>query len=87
MIILGEAVRIWALGYIGPVSRTIVPISEKLITSGPYSFVRNPLYIGNWLLSVGAAIYCGAFFPWFGVAVGLFFIIQYAINRTSIHVY
>ncbi len=75
----GEAIRIWALGYIGPASRTEVPIGERLVTNGPYAYTRNPLYIGNFLLALGVAFYSGALLPWLPIVVVVFFIIQYLI--------
>jgi protein-S-isoprenylcysteine O-methyltransferase Ste14 len=79
LMLLGEAVRVWALGYIGPVSRTDVPLGERLVTTGPYAYTRNPLYIGNFLITVGAALYSGALLPWLPIAVAVFFIVQYII--------
>lgn len=79
LMVLGEAIRIWALGYIGPVSRTDVPLGESLVSTGPYAYTRNPLYIGNFLIGVGAALYSGALLPWLPIAVAVFFIVQYII--------
>jgi protein-S-isoprenylcysteine O-methyltransferase Ste14 len=79
LMVLGEAIRIWALGYIGPVSRTDVPLGESLVSTGPYAYTRNPLYIGNFLITVGAALYSGALLPWLPIAVAMFFIVQYII--------
>lgn len=45
VIILGEAVRIWSHGYIRK--------AKELATGGPYAFVRNPLYVGNFLIGLG----------------------------------
>jgi len=79
LLVLGELIRIWALGYIGPVSRTDVPLGESLVTCGPYAYTRNPLYIGNFLITIGAALYSGALMPWLPIAVAIFFIVQYII--------
>ncbi|MDH5559987.1 MAG: isoprenylcysteine carboxylmethyltransferase family protein [Deltaproteobacteria bacterium] len=55
--IIGEIIRIHGVAYIGGVSRTrTFSTGQKLITGGPFSKVRNPLYIGNLLLSLGAII-------------------------------
>ena len=53
MIVLGEALRLWAASHIGPISRTRDPGVGRLVTSGPYRFVRNPLYVGNTLMAAG----------------------------------
>lgn len=50
---LGAAVRLWAGLYIGGRKE------RDLVTSGPYSCVRNPLYLGNLLAASGiAALTC-----------------------------
>src|SRR5215471_14155173 len=41
------------------------PINRKLITSGPYQFTRNPMYLGLVILTLGIAIWVGAW-PMFG---------------------
>lgn len=45
LVALGEAIRLWASGHIKK--------DQSLATDGPYGFVRHPLYVGNFLLSVG----------------------------------
>ena len=47
--VAGEAIRLWSNGY--------AIKSEKLTTSGPYAFVRHPLYLGTMLLAVGFIIF------------------------------
>jgi protein-S-isoprenylcysteine O-methyltransferase Ste14 len=49
---LGLALRAWASGYLRK--------NERLTTSGPYSFTRNPLYLGTLILGTGAAICTGS---------------------------
>ena len=45
VIFLGELIRIWSHGYIQK--------SRALATDGPYAYVRNPLYVGNFLMGLG----------------------------------
>ncbi|MDX8390503.1 MAG: isoprenylcysteine carboxylmethyltransferase family protein [Mariprofundaceae bacterium] len=45
VVLLGEAGRTWASGYIDK--------DQKLATSGPYAFSRNPLYVFNFTMFVG----------------------------------
>lgn len=59
LIALGEAVRLWAVGHIGPASRTRGDDVTQLVTSGPYARLRNPLYAGNILLWVGVGFLAG----------------------------
>jgi len=58
-IIPGLLIRLWANGYAIKM--------EKLTTSGPYAFVRNPLYLGTMFIAIGFAVmlrthYIGALF-------------------------
>ena len=54
--VLGEAIRLWGVRHIGAISRTRSERLGPLIDSGPFRYVRNPLYIGNVLLWVGFAV-------------------------------
>ncbi len=56
MAIAGELVRCWAVGYSGVSTRGDVVSAPELVTAGPYAYVRNPLYAGNFLTALGFAI-------------------------------
>jgi len=45
---IGASLRFWASGYILK--------DSKLAVGGPYSIVRNPLYLGTYLMAVGVAM-------------------------------
>ncbi len=47
-IIAGLLIRLWSNGY--------AIKNDKLTTSGPYAFVRNPLYLGTFLIAIGFVI-------------------------------
>ena len=51
--------------------RATSPTNRKLITSGPYQFTRNPMYLGLVILTLGIAIWVGAW-PMFGAPIALF---------------
>ena len=53
---IGEALRLWGVHHIGVISRTRSDRLGPLVDSGPFAYVRNPLYIGNILLWVGFAV-------------------------------
>ncbi len=75
--VLGELIRIWGVSYAGGATRTRNVGAPFLVTNGPFSFVRNPLYIGNLLMYSGAAVIANVWLPWLVIAVFLFFLLQY----------
>jgi protein-S-isoprenylcysteine O-methyltransferase Ste14 len=54
--LLGEMLRLWGVHHIGVISRTRSDRLGPLVASGPFAFVRNPLYVGNIALWVGFAL-------------------------------
>lgn len=79
LMFVGELLRLTGVSYVGPSTRTRELVAEKLITNGPYAFVRNPVYLGNVLIYTGASILAGAWLPYLLYLVILFFSIQYGI--------
>ena len=48
LIFLGEGIRIWAAGHLQK--------NEVLTVTGPYAYVKNPLYVGSILITAGFCI-------------------------------
>jgi protein-S-isoprenylcysteine O-methyltransferase Ste14 len=48
LIFLGEGIRIWAAGHLQK--------NEVLTVTGPYAYVKNPLYIGSIFITAGFCI-------------------------------
>lgn len=48
LVFAGEAVRLWAAGHLQR--------NREVTTSGPYAFVRDPLYLGRLLILVGVCV-------------------------------
>ncbi len=71
----GEALRLWAVGYAGSVTRTRGDQVPVLVHAGPYRWCRNPLYIGNFLIYVAIGFLFG--FVWLTLAFGCYTILQY----------
>jgi protein-S-isoprenylcysteine O-methyltransferase Ste14 len=51
--LFGLAIRGWAAGHLAK--------NEQLATTGPYAFMRNPLYTGTLLTALGIVIACRSF--------------------------
>ena len=49
-LLAGMGIRLWSILYIGGRK------AAELVTDGPYSLCRNPLYIGTVLLTIGASL-------------------------------
>lgn len=74
---LGELIRIWSVAYAGGATRTLEPGVGRLITGGPFSYVRNPLYVGNFLLSLGICLAAWPWMPWMALVFIAAFALQY----------
>ena len=51
-VLVGEALRIWAAGHLEK--------SKEVTRSGPYAYMRHPLYLGSALIGVGIAVAGGS---------------------------
>ncbi|HQJ74529.1 MAG TPA: isoprenylcysteine carboxylmethyltransferase family protein [Bacteroidota bacterium] len=76
--LLGEMIRFWGVCYIGSESRTTGKVGgTKLLVSGPFAYVRNPLYVGNILIYMGIGVMSNALFPYLIIFGFIFFVFQY----------
>ncbi|MGQ9523742.1 MAG: methyltransferase family protein [Armatimonadota bacterium] len=66
LVAAGQALRLWAAGYIHKES--------EVTTGGPYAYVRNPLYVGSFLISAGFAVMSAVWISWLLVAVQYAFV-------------
>ena len=80
MTALGELFRSWGVMYVGSETRVRQQVgASRLITSGPFAHVRNPLYVGNIVIYLGIGAMSFALFPWLQLAALVYFIIQYRL--------
>lgn len=75
--VVGETIRLWGVSYAGGATRTRNVGAPKLVTSGPFAHVRNPLYIGNMIMYTGAAILTNFALPYLVFLVWVYFGFQY----------
>lgn len=73
LVISGQTVRFWAAGTITRYRGEKVS-AETLVTWGPYSLARNPLYVGNALIGAGWCFLSGSMWGFF-----LFIVVFYIL--------
>ena len=73
----GELLRISAAGFASGATRTLQAGVGSLITGGPYSYTRNPLYLGNFMISLGLCLAAWAWMPWMVFVFVAAFSLQY----------
>ena len=79
--LLGLAVRLWANAFVGHVKVNATQKREgeakigRLVTGGPYAFVRHPLYFGSFLIGAGFCVIAGN--PWLAAVALAFFLTVY----------
>ncbi len=76
--VCGELIRMWGVAHAGGATRTRQVGAPTLVTSGPFAYMRNPLYIGNALIYVGVVCLAGGKLLWIAIALG-FCILQYGL--------
>jgi protein-S-isoprenylcysteine O-methyltransferase Ste14 len=78
MIIIGEAIRLWGVSWAGSETRTTdKPGGTFLVISGPFAYMRNPLYLGNIVIYLAIGVMSFAIFPYLQIFALTFFYIQY----------
>ena len=77
---IGEYIRFWAVRYAGGITRTTNVGASALCSSGPFAYIRNPLYAGNFFIFSGVVLIAGAPNIWAMLAVTwIFFLTQYSL--------
>ena len=70
--ILGEALQLWCMA--------TIKTKKALTTTGPYMFVRNPMYIGRYFLILGILMMTGSILLMLTATVIYYF---YMVNRVN----
>ena len=77
LIVLGEAIRLAGVAAAGTVTRRRSRTVQRLVTYGIFGWMRNPLYVGNFLIWMGFAVISGVL--WFIPLAVLLFAIEYTL--------
>ena len=76
-IVLGEAIRLTGVAAAGTVTRRRSRTVQRLVTYGIFAWMRNPLYVGNFLIWLGFIVISGVF--WFIPVAIVLFGIEYTL--------
>jgi protein-S-isoprenylcysteine O-methyltransferase Ste14 len=77
LILLGEAIRLAGVAAAGTVTRRRSRTVQRLVTYGIFAWMRNPLYVGNFLIWIGFTVISGVL--WFIPVAILLFAIEYTL--------
>ena len=77
LIVMGEMVRLAGVAAAGSVTRRRSRNVQRLVTYGIFAWVRNPLYIGNFLIWIGFVTISGV--VWFLPVAVLLFAVEYEL--------
>jgi protein-S-isoprenylcysteine O-methyltransferase Ste14 len=83
MLVFASGLIMWVMrenSFAAPVVKLQTERGHRVVSSGPYAWVRHPMYSGTMLFFVGAPLLLGS---WWGVAMSPLFILLFAI-RTRI---
>jgi protein-S-isoprenylcysteine O-methyltransferase Ste14 len=75
LIALGEAIRLAGVAAAGTVTRRRSRTVQRLVTYGVFAWMRNPLYVGNFLIWIGFTVISGVL--WFIPVAIVLFAVEY----------
>ena len=80
LVVTGELLRLNGVRYAGGETRTLKVGASVLCSSGPFAYLRNPLYLGNVIIYAGMVLIAGGEFVWILLPVTLtFFFLEYGL--------
>ena len=77
LIAIGEAIRLAGVAAAGTVTRRRSRTVQRLVTYGIFAWMRNPLYVGNFLIWIGFTVISGVL--WFIPVAIVLFAIEYTL--------
>ena len=80
LVVTGELLRLNGVRYAGGETRTLKVGASALCSSGPFAYLRNPLYLGNVIIYAGMVLIAGGEFVWILLPTTLtFFFLEYGL--------
>jgi protein-S-isoprenylcysteine O-methyltransferase Ste14 len=81
-VVEGLALAFWAERTFKRAGTTVMPYrrASALVTSGPFAFSRNPIYLGMAVLCVGGALVLGSWWPMVTLVIAMVLITQLVIK-------
>ncbi len=77
LIAIGEAIRLGGVAAAGTVTRRRSRVVQRLVTYGIFAWMRNPLYVGNFLIWMGFTVISGVL--WFLPVAIVLFAVEYTL--------
>ncbi len=77
LVAIGEGVRLAGVAAAGTVTRRRSRDVQRLVTYGIFGWVRNPLYVGNFLAWIGFTVVSGVY--WFLPIAAILFAVEYTL--------
>jgi protein-S-isoprenylcysteine O-methyltransferase Ste14 len=77
LIVIGESIRLAGVAAAGTVTRRRSRDVQRLVNYGVFGWVRNPLYVGNFLIWMGFVVISGVW--WFLPVAVLIFGVEYSL--------
>ncbi|MHB1072384.1 MAG: methyltransferase family protein [Gemmatimonadaceae bacterium] len=77
LVAIGEGVRLAGVAAAGSVTRRRSRDVQRLVTYGIFGWVRNPLYVGNFLAWIGFTVVSGVY--WFLPVAAVLFAVEYTL--------
>lgn len=71
----GESIRLWGVAAAGAETRRRSRTVTRLVTYGPFAWMRNPLYFGNFFIWTGFSVIAGL--NWFLPVAAVVFALEY----------
>ncbi len=62
VVLTAQIFRTRAAGFVGTTARQRETHAETLLTAGPYAHVRNPMYLGNLIITTAMAAMSGLWY-------------------------